>query len=156
MDSSATVSLIVRLLARAAPWIMVRFFSIHKLDALLEIHPMPTGEAVNLYYPNRQATCWLHVINLTPFQVQLDRLEITIAADRLSTVVQKILPDTVPSLTKKSIFCQGNFSADPSAIALAVKSTKICLDIRGYVTCSARSFLFQRHFDDLRGFRISG
>lgn len=155
MDPASSVSIGVRLLAKALPWLVARFFPDKKLDDLLEVYPVPTGDSIDIYFPGRRATCWLRVVNLTPFELRIDRLEVKIVIGSVGILVHKVLPDIIPSLGRAKIFCEDSFDADSNALAHALKETKARIELRGFVVCGNRNFSFSRHYDDLKGFRIS-
>lgn len=156
METAATVSIGVRLLAKIMPWLVVRFFPVTKLDELLEVFPIPTGDALDVYFPGRRATCWLRVINLSPFELQIDRIEIKIVIGSVGVIIHKVLPDVIPSLGRAQLFCEDSFDADAAALTHSAEAKDARIELRGFVVCGNRSFPFSRHYDNLKGFRLQG
>ena len=156
MDPKSSVSIAIRLLAKLIPWLILKCFPEKRLDDLLEIFPRPTGDSVDIYFPGRRATCWLRVINLTPFEIKLDRVEVKVVAGGVALLIHKVMPEVVQSLGRVEVFCEDSFDADPEAFKLAKAEEKIRLEISGHIVLRNRSFTVKRSFDDLRGYRING
>lgn len=156
MDASATVSIGFRFIAWLLPWLMIRCFPDRKLDELLEVYPSPIGDSIDIYFPSRRATCWLQFVNLTPFRLRIDRLEVKVVVGSLGVLMRKVLPEDIPSLGRAKLFCEDSFDADPAVVAHAAKENKARIEIRGFIVCGSRSFSFSRNFQDLRGFRVNG
>ena len=154
MEAAAGLSIIMRVFGALLPTIAGWFYTEKKLDALIDIQTLVSGDCFTGYNSSHRASCYLSITNLTPFHLTIDRIEIKAIFNGGSAILHQIIPHQIGQAGKISIYTEDVFSISPEGLEIAKKTERIRLEVIAYVTSRARNLIVRRTIDYIKNFSV--
>jgi hypothetical protein len=123
----------------------------------LDIPSSNIGLQYNSY--SQEASCWLNVCNLSPFDFTIERILIEAVIDGGASFscsnLMPIGPCVLKGQTIKKIYVQGKSPMQPEVANRAKDAKRARVNVTAYIVTSIRSFNVSWQIGDLKNFEVN-
>lgn len=148
------ISKLVKHIGSCIPVLLKWYYTEKKLDSLVLMDISASGQGVSYYFASQDCQCWLMVTNLSPFDLTLERLRVTISVDGGSFTCELTVPEQIKGGSQKRVFVKGKSPVPEMAGPLMKAARKAYVEIESYAATPVRKFPLRRSITDMRNLEI--
>jgi hypothetical protein len=150
---------ILKYISKSWAWPLRFYYTSARLEKFLYLDISASGDPINYNYHSQDASCYLKVYNLSPFDFTIDRIRIEVFVDGIGSFsCMNITPYSINGMSYQQIYVHSSCSMTSESAQRAKEKNenrRARVNIEAQIITSIRSFPIWRNIEQLKNVYIS-
>ncbi len=132
------------------------YYTPARLEPYLIFDVPASGDPIDYYYHSQEATCYLNVYNLSPFEFTIDRIKIDAVIDAGANFsCTNLAPYVILGSSHQRIFMRSQSSMTKEAAERSKVSKQSRITIEAHIITPMCKFKIVRYIEQLKNVRVT-